>query len=83
MCSMETKRGNGKPKYSFENIHLLYTDRMVAKKYLCTEQHTPKTNVEKWRKVQETAQTDHEAMNAVLMNAFLHHRRFFSANVAR
>lgn len=34
MCIMVTKRGNGKPKCSCENIHLLYTERIVAKKYL-------------------------------------------------
>ncbi len=34
MCSVVTNNGNGKPKYSGENIHLLYSESKVAKKNL-------------------------------------------------
>lgn len=30
MCNVVTKRGKGNPKCSAENIHLLYTDRVIA-----------------------------------------------------
>jgi len=34
MCKVVTKRGAGNPKRFGENIHLLYTDSMVANRYL-------------------------------------------------
>jgi len=74
MCKVVTKRGAGNPKRSGENIHLLYTDNMVANRYLAeplvihAEQGRPGTH--------------HEAINSVFITAFLHQSRFFSASVA-
>lgn len=40
MCNWVTKRGYGKLRLSSENIHLLYIERMIAKKNLATDANT-------------------------------------------
>lgn len=46
MCIMVTKRGAGNAKRVVENIHLLYKERIVAKKNLLHPEisQTPRTN---------------------------------------
>jgi len=74
ICKVVTKRGPGNPKRCGENIHLLYTDNMVAKTYLG---ETSVIYAER-----EQPSTHHEAINSAFITAFLHQSRFFSASVA-
>ena len=75
MCKVVTKRGAGNPKSCGENIHLLYTDNMVANRYLAEPSVT--------HAEQERPGTHHEAIKSAFITAFLHQSRFFSSSVAK
>jgi len=76
MCIVVTNSGAGNPKCLVENIHLLYTDKSRAKKNLKLSETL--LQIECSNNI-----THHEAINMVLMKAFLHHSRFFSAKDAK
>lgn len=74
-CKVVTKSGNGKPKWSGENIHLLYMESKMEKKNLAYRIQQPTRRA--------TAETHQAPMNTPLMSAFRHQSLFFSDLVAK